>query len=468
MRELGFTSWRTLVAVCLVESCFFLPHSCFGGDAGVLILSEKDVDGLEKQAEVARNCFNSNAYDEAITILGKLSADTTISQPLYLNELGVCCLFATQYAKAKTAFLLAGRLMETFDPRSERKALSLFGAEAQKLYRGDPYERAINCLFLGLCFLRDNDVDNALACFKNGILFDSDAAADSYKSDFALIYCLEAFCYRLRGQDDLASQSAQQAEAALLTAHAMFRPFVFLDNVLTDGMSKNKDEEERKIMLGMRDELREKRKQLESRFDMRDIRKLADGHFNTLLLIGCGNAPKKLRYGQYGEKFNIVEPDRDDSIRFEITDENGNITDAARYVCDVTYQATTRGGRQMDNVLESKASIKKRADAMAGSLWNAQNYNNISDPRARLIAMGVGFVAGGISKVVSASTKAQADIRCWQLLPGEFQVVGINLKPGIHQLQVRAFRSYFPISEAKSVAVDISHDRALNFFVVAP
>lgn len=427
-------------------------------------LSEREVDALEQQADAARALFFSNRYDQAAAIFEKLSTDLTACQPLYLNELGTCYLAMGRMDDAKRAFLAAAELADMYDPQSEKKALSLFGAEARKLYKGDPYERSMAALLLGLLFLRGNDVDNALACFKNGILCDSDVAAETYKSDIVLLYALASRCHRLRGETELAAQTAAQATNAYLATHPWVSPLARMENMLAEAVQKNKNAEEVQFMTDLLPTVQAKRKEVEQKVSLVPIRELAEGDCNVLLLIAAGQGPEKQRIGQYGEKYVIIQPERNDLLRYEVGEET-NVVDPIRNVCDVTFQATTRGGRLMDNVMENKAAFKRAASEIGNQALKV-DYNRISDPRARLIAMGIGLTVAVISKTVSAATAARSDIRCWRTLPGEFQVAPLKLEPGIHKMKVVPYEGYFRCGPGRDVEIKAPQAGSIEVLVV--
>ena len=97
-------------------------------------------------------------------------------------------------SKLLSAFLGAYYLMNDTSAFShlESRAVSLTGEEREKAYKGDPYERVYNSLYVALLLEQEHDYDNALAAVKNGILCDSDVEGGLYKSDVTLLYLLAA------------------------------------------------------------------------------------------------------------------------------------------------------------------------------------------------------------------------------------------------------------------------------------
>ena len=151
-----------------------------------------------------------------------------------------------------------------------------------------------------------------------------------------------------------------------------------------------------------------------------------------------GTPPSFVRGGQYGEHRGIL-PGGLPISDYEIIHNNmcyGSIRGAA----SLGYQATTRGGRAMDNILSSQASFKGFTDDFGDSLIDAAD--DVGDP---YVMLGL-FVAGAISKGVSAATTVEADIRAWRTLPNEFQVVPMNLAPGNYEVRLCAYKYVSPLA----------------------
>ena len=94
----------------------------------------------------------------------------------------------------------------------------------------------------------------------------------------------------------------------------------------------------------------------------------------------------------------------------------------------------------MDNILSSQASFKGFTDDFGDSLIDAAD--DVGDP---YVMLGL-FVAGAISKGVSAATTVEADIRAWRTLPNEFQVVPMNLAPGNYEVRLCAYKYVSPLA----------------------
>ncbi|HPF98807.1 MAG TPA: hypothetical protein PLE77_01980 [Kiritimatiellia bacterium] len=441
--------------------CLLLAAGCLLGtpaaqaakaDDGIKRMSDKQIKAMEVEADKARALFFAGRYAEAAAAFQPLVKDIHASRPLYLCEMGSCYLANGDYAEAKECFLTAADYMETFfDPKLEKRAASLFGAESVKIYKGDPYEKAMNGLLLGLLFLRDNDVDNALACFKNGILSDSDVANEMYKSDFTLLQAVEARCYLLRDEREMYDQSIAQARQSYQMTHPAARDIVVRQqNLMSEAQAqktravKTRNAKTATPSADSQKQFEDLEKELgavSSNIAMDHVESLMNGDYNTLILFWCGRSPTKGRIGRYGEKsYMMINKGRE--TRYEVSIDGSAPMDANQGVADVVFQATTRGGRQMDNVLASQADFKAFTSDFGDSLIDS------ADDVGGIPGLAI-LLVGAISKGVSAAANAEADIRNWQCLPGSLQVVPAKLAPGKHELAADAYFGYLRSGQRK-------------------
>jgi len=144
-------------------------------------------------------------------------------------------------------------------------------------------------------------------------------------------------------------------------------------------------------------------------------------------------------------------------------------------MADISYQATTRGGRLMDDVLEDQAAFKKASYQVGNVLVTAGAAVALGSAQGgsgdgALIGVGVGagmMLLGGIAYGVGSLTSVEADIRSWKVLPNELMVVPLNLTPGKHQFNIDSFEGYIQ-REHYSLSADIYINKPLNIILAVP
>ena len=187
---------------------------------GKVVPSEQAID-----AEIA---FYSGDFAKASSLLDALSQSKDKDFALWHNQLGSIYLAAEDYKQALGAFLDAHYLMNDTAAFSklESHAVALTGAEREKAYKGDPYEKVYNSLYIALLLEQENDYDNSLAAVKNGLLCDSDVEGGLYKSDATLLYLLGARLEALRNNSSVSDEYLQKATEAYALSHPVNRGVV--------------------------------------------------------------------------------------------------------------------------------------------------------------------------------------------------------------------------------------------------
>ena len=392
-------------------------------------LNKGEVSKQEAAADQARQEFFGGRYDEAVTLLEPMCQERTTSQPLYLSEIGTVYLARNDKANAKRYLLETYTCLDEFlDPSSEKKAMSLWGAEAEKVYKGEPYEQATLSLFVGLLLLEEGDVDNALSCFKTGQLCDSDVENEQYKSDYGLLQLLEAKCYQLRGEQTSSDQFVRKALGSFANTHPL----------LQTSEIETADAKRRLI------------RQYDSYYGP------LVQPYNTLLLIWTDRSPEMRRVGAYGEQ-RVLAKNSLTETHCEISVDGSSRHEAIRGFADITFQATTRGGREMDNVLAGQAEFKAASHQMGNALIDMAD--DISHPY-----MAIGLLAAGlVSHGIGAATNVEADIRCWKTLPDEIRVVPLQLAPGTHRIHVDYYDQNLMLTQRLDYDIN-TEDRPFQFF----
>jgi tetratricopeptide (TPR) repeat protein len=249
------------------------------------------------------------------------------------------------------------------------KARSTWVKENYKAFKGEPYERAMAYYYRGLLYLREGAYDNARAAFKGGLLQDTLAAQETFSQDVALLAYLSGWASRCNGDPDLAAQAFAEAQDY---------------NAALDPPPEGAD----------------------------------------LLLIGeTGLAPRKVAVGKHDQAiaFERAEGARDREVEVDLADREVALTEAE----DVFFQASTRGGRKIEKVLEGQAQFKDTTDAVgdaavAGGLATMA-YGTDDAAAAGLAVVAVGLIAKG----VAAATRPEADLRAWDNLPEKVHLAAL-------------------------------------------
>ena len=250
------------------------------------------------------------------------------------------------------------------DEKAE-KARSLWFKESIKDFKGEPYERAMAYYYRGLIYLMEGDYENARASFKGGMLQDAFAEEDQNRADFAVLAFLEgwsSFCLGNKSLADDAFEEAREHNAALASP--------------------------------------------------------SERH-NLLMIAETGSAPRKAALGDFKEKlaFSRGETQLVEKVVFNQSEQKHIAIPAE----DIFQQASTRGGRPVDHVLNGKAQFKGTADVVgdvmltAGATTLAVGAQGGSDEAA--IAGAALMLGGLIAKGISGATAADADARYWDNLP---------------------------------------------------
>ncbi|MBO9375186.1 hypothetical protein GG804_00255 [Sphingomonas histidinilytica] len=287
---------------------------------------------------------------------------------LNYERLGLLSMELGYYADAEKAFDGALDRIEAFynkDKQAE-KATSATRLEVNKDFKGEPYERAMAYYYRGLLYLRKGDYDNARASFKAAEYQDTVAGDESFQSDFALLTFLQGWASQCAGDGSQAADAFEQAAK--------------IDPKL----------------------------------------KVPGPNDNVLVLTELGIGPVKATDGQYQEKLVFRPGAAMPENGAIVTLGSGKTTRAwpLTPAADIYTQASTRGGRAIDGILDGKAQFKsglETTSALAttvGSTFAQQMGGNA------LYAQGIGAALSMFSK----SVRPTADTRMWDGLPSTIMV----------------------------------------------
>lgn len=314
------------------------------------------------------NAYLANRQEKLREYYRVLYYDGEHNAVLNFQRLGLLAMELGHYDDAEKAFDGALDRIEAFygkDKQAE-KATSATRLEVNKDFKGEPYERAMAYYYRGLLFLRKGDYDNARASFKAAEYQDTVSNDETYQSDFGLLIYLQGWASHCAGDKSQAEDS-------------------FADAARVDPKLK------------------------------------APGPADNLLILSeLGNGPVKATDGQYQEKMVFREGTGFAENGAIVTLGSGKTTRAwpLTPAANIYTQASTRGGRAIDGILNGKAQFKaglETTSALAstvGSSMVQQMGGNM------LYAQGAGMLLNAFSKTV----RPTADIRMWDSLPATILV----------------------------------------------
>lgn len=308
---------------------------------------------------------------------------------LNFQRIGMAALATGDLDTAEKAFEAAVTRIDMIyaDNPEAQKAKSLWSAEKVKDFKGEPYERSMAYFYRGIVWAAKGDFQNARAMFKQADYQDTVAESEAYAGDFGLMPYMAGWASYCDGNAQLAKEFAAQAAKA---------------DMAYGGVSAEQP---------------------------------------VLVLFETGRAPFKYGAGKYGELLKWAPYDLPaQSVKTACTSGSQCVADKFMVGGDVGFQATTRGGRPVDGVLNGKASFKEGAQGVATvataigavGLDTALATGNRDSANLGMIGMFAGLVAQGVAQ----STQAQADIREWEQLPGTVWLGTSGSKSSASQLTV--------------------------------
>lgn len=367
-------------------------RSVFALAAAVLVGACSATETVDPKVLAA---YLGNKPPETRGLFERVLTEGERNRVLHLVRAGLASMERGYRAVAANAFDEALLTIEAIYGGDERaaSARSVFNSEDRKVFRGEPYERAMAFYYRGILYLMEGDYENARASFKSGILQDTLAEQEEYRQDFALLEFLEGWASQCNGDTALARDAY-----ALATEHG---PAINLPG---------------------------------------------EGD-NLLVLADVGVGPTKVAEGDHGELLRIMEPSptyvtqQEDEATSALMMNGEPIRLANRE--SIVRQAMTRGGREIDTILAGKVQFKDSVQELSNvsasvaqsglDMWNSGLTNNNQDLAYAGAVVGLaGGLVALIAKAVADQTQPEADTRAWDNLPAavRYQTYQAGLESG--------------------------------------
>ena len=174
-----------------------------------------------RNANRAVDDYFAGDFPRAIQKLDPLSKKTDENYVLNNLRLGSASLVSYDMDDAEAAFLRAWEVINAGGVNSGGRAVAAaWISEKIKIWKGEPYERALASFYLGLVYDMRGDMDNARAAYENALFKLRDYASDkdTKKEDFArqdstfvLAYIMLGRAWQRLGRDDLAQQQFDES-----------------------------------------------------------------------------------------------------------------------------------------------------------------------------------------------------------------------------------------------------------------
>ncbi len=305
---------------------------------------------------------------------------------------GSAALAAGNIPQAEHAFLNAYNVINSVNTNTGSRVIgAVVLYDGVKVWKGQPFERAMAHYYLGLTFLMRQDYENARAAFQNSLFrlraYSKNSAGNSSDKDrvdsnFVLGYFGLGLCYLKTNRPQLAAAAFQHAQQ--------------LDPAIA-----------------------------------RVVQKLYQPATNTLIFVDYGYGPRRRNRGWYGEQTVFTPtPYQAGPVPMAQAWKNGQPIQgiAQSNMVDTLALAQDKRWLTMDTIRETKAVVG--TGLMAGGLLVANNGVNQNSAGTALAGLGVAALGAALA------ASSHADVRYWEMLPRAVYVIPTALPPGSNTLRV--------------------------------
>ena len=347
-----------------------------------------------EQVNLAVMEYFSGDYPAAADRLAPLAQKTDEDFVINNLRLGSALLPAYELDEAEAAFLRAWEVINSTGVNAGGRTLgAVLVDEKIKVWKGEPFERAMASFYLGLIYYIRQDYGNARGAFENALfkLRDvnpeqaSDAGRD-VESNFALASLMLGKSFQRLGRDDLARANFDY----VARHHPHLAPLA-------------------------------------------DYERNAES--NLLLVIDYGYGPRKVTDFDGAMVGFGPTPMEEGPVAQPYVTVDGrpvDVSHVARPPVDLLAMAQDRKWQSIDTIRTVKSALGTGL-ILGGAVTGMDAAHNRSGARQRdnLIVAGALVGAGLLLKATS-----QADIREWEMLPRTTYVIPLKVDPGTHDVTV--------------------------------
>lgn len=309
---------------------------------------------------------------------------------LSFEQLGLAAMELGYFRLAANSFDEAITRVEAIyaDDPNAAKARSVFNEERVKDFKGEPYERAMLYYYRGLLYAHEGDYQNARAAFLAADRHDtlSSAEDEAFAGDFGMMKYLAGWASYCDDDPGRGQQLVSEAKAA----------------------------------------------------DSR-IRVLPDKPAAHLALVDTGPAPVKYGAGKYSELLKFQSGGEYDANVRIVGADGVSTNEPFLPIGDLTYQASTRGGREVDAILAGKATFKDAAGAVSNAamaVGSTMTMLGVSSGDNNMANAGLaGMLFSLVAAAAEASATPAADTRAWQSLPAAVLLAPAPGQTGTWQIE---------------------------------
>jgi tetratricopeptide (TPR) repeat protein len=350
----------------------------------------------------ARYDYSYGNFPRAESVLEPAARKTDENYVLNNVRLGSVALANYDLPTAESAFLNAYQVMNSTQVNDAGRAVSAaLVSEGTKVWKGEPFERAMCNDYLGVLYYMRHDYNNSRAAFENALFKlrdygDADHANQysEFESDFIIGYLMLGKCYQHLDQPDRAKSMFDKA--------AQLRPDLA---PLVQGLAQPS---------------------------------------NLLIVADWGWGPTKITTVDHAFAGFAPRPEQAGPIpppQVMVDGQPATLTAPPAPLVDLLALAQDRKWQDIDTIRAVKSVAGKALmgvgayETAHGAGWTGHRYNGND------VAVGLGLMAAGA--LVDASS--QADLRQWEMLPRTEFLIPMQLPPGRHDVTI-----IFPTGEQQT------------------